>query len=78
MSLFFGSAYGLEPQTLAPKVISNLIMKISKFQIEWQRKFWNGWFKRKLVGWLFLKKWLLLGEKSVDTVKQEKNEWFLL
>lgn len=78
MSLFFGSPYGLELQTLAPKVISNLIMKISKFRIERQRKFWNGWFKRKLVGWLFLKKWLLLDEKSVDTVKQEKNEWFLL
>lgn len=78
MSLFFGSPYGLEPQTLTPKVISNLIMKISKFRIERQRKFWNGWFKRKLVRWLFLKKWLLLDEKSVDTVKQEKNEWFLL
>ena len=78
MSLFFGSPYGLETQTLAPKVISNLIMKISKFRIERQRKFWNGWFKRKLVCWLFLKKWLLLDEKSVDTVKQEKNEWFLL
>ena len=39
MSLFFGSPYGLEPQTLTPKVISNLIMKISKFRIERQRKF---------------------------------------